>query len=202
MQVYLNDERCDFETESVMEAVTNVSSLAQERGHMVVEIFVDEKQCQEEELAALDESATLIEEVRLVSADPVLLVEDTFADAATALTEVESLQLGAAECLENNQSSDAMDKLNQALSIWHQIQQAVSMGTTVLSRFGETKTSIDQFEKAIAHLEEQLRTLRSFLKNNDSIGLSDSLRYDLSEVVTHWREILQTPIVHSHTKDS
>ncbi len=202
MRVYLNDELCGIETKSVMEAVTKGSTLAQEQGHMVVEIIVDDKSCQEKDLAALEASSSSIEDVRLISTDPVQLVEDTFADAAAALSEVESLQLGAAECLENSQHSDAMDKLNEALTIWHQIQQAVSMGTTVLARFGGTETGIDQFEKAIVHLEEQLRTLRSFLKNNDSIGLSDSLRYDLAEVVTHWREILQMPIVHSPTEDS
>jgi len=192
MQIYLDDQRCELGAESVGQAIAAVADLAEADGRMIVEVHVDGEHWTERELGSPDHANITAEEVRLVSADPVELVSRTFADADEALSAADGLQQEAAELIQADEQRKAMDRLGSALSIWVAVQQAVERGAQLMNvDLDDVRVSEVTAQKTIEDLAEHLRGMRSALEAEDPIQLSDTLRYELPEVVQQWRGLLR-----------
>ena len=196
MRVLLDEHLCDVKVDSVGAAIAAASALAQEKGRLIVEVLVDGQSWNggqtDEEL-----SSARANEVRLTSVEPTDLVCRTFEDASLALADADALQQAAAELLQANQTTPAMEKLNEALSIWSAVRQAVVMGHEVMggaldlskgqSADRDAQASMAQI---INQLNAQLRAIRAALELGDTVALSDTLLYDLPPVVSEWRGML------------
>lgn len=192
MRVLLDNDECDMAVGSVGEAVAAGAALASDRGRTVTDVLVDGTRWSDDQLASPDIEQATAAEVQLITADPGELVSETFAEAAWALSDAGKLQEEAAQLIQAGQPKDAMDKLRDAVSIWLSVQEAVSKGSQ-LARLDLDSVTMDGLSArlCIDRLTEQLRMIRSALQANDPVGLSDTLLYEMPEVVDEWRRLLE-----------
>ena len=197
MRVLLDEQLCNVSADSVDQAIASAAALAQEKGRIIVEVMVDGRQWSHttpESSASAQGSTSPAGEVRLTSADPAQLMNEVYADAASALSEADQLQRQAAELLQTGSTIDAMQKLNDAVSIWMSVQRAVSMGTQLQSSLNRTDietVSQPTLAAAVDHLNGKLGEIRSALQRGDTVALADTLLYDLPNVVEQWRQLLK-----------
>ena len=190
MRVLLDEVVCDVTPQSVAEAIAAGAALAQDRGRTIADVFVDGTRWTDDRLAG-PEVANAAEEVLLVTSDPAVLVSQTLADAAEALVDADTLQREAAELMQADQHVAAMDRLQQAIAIWQAVQQAVVKGSQLVHLdLEQIEVNGTTLRAAVDRLSERLRMMRSALAANDPVGLSDTLLYEMPEVVGEWRELL------------
>ncbi len=184
MQVLLDDIESDVKARTVGDAIDAVAVLARNRGRLVVDVFVDGARWNEQRIASPERQTAVADVVRLISAEPAELVCQTLADA-------DELQQEAARLLQSDQHTISMDKLNEAISIWLSVQQAIVKGSQLVGLdLDEIVVHDSPISASILRLNEQLKVVRSSLAGRDQIGLADTLLYEFPEVVQEWRDIL------------
>ena len=193
MQVLLDGQTLEHcVAESVNEAIGNAADTAREKGRLIVEVVVDgtpweESQIQDE----LAGSTMKAEIVSLTSRDPRQLVISVFEDSMEALLEADTLQQSAAELMQANQIPEAMEKLNEALEIWQSVQKGVLMGAQVAEiQLDNQQVFEDRVTGAIERLNTNFTIIRDGLQSDDPIGISDTLLYEMPEVIKDWRDLL------------
>lgn len=191
MRVLLDHAVCDMKVDSVEEAIAAAADLAHESGRMIVEVVIDGRSWTQADLADVRDLSPC-EELHLTTADPVKLVAQTFAEAGEALREAERLQQAAAELIQADQMSSAMEKLSEALSIWSSVQQAVSMGADVAGLELDVEISAAGLDGVIDRLNTHLKTIRESLESRDPVGLADALLFELPEMNVQWRGLLES----------
>ncbi len=191
MQILIDDLPCDMDANTVGEAIEGAADLARERGRLIVDVTVDGARWTQAELASTRRHAQTAQVVWFSSAEPTELVRHTFAAAVDALTEADELQREAAELLQSDKGTVAMDKLGEAISIWLGVQEAIVSGTQLLGLDLETVTIGDKpFPEATRRLINRLDAVRSGLKQSNQIELADTLLYEFPPIVEEWRHLL------------
>ena len=192
MQILLDDIPCHVQAQTVGEAIEGGAEVARDRGRLIVDVTVDGSHLSEADLASAQQQTRTAGIVRLVSADPVELVRQTLNDAHEALAEADRLQREAAELLQSDERTVAMDKLAEAISIWHCVQEAVTKGTQLigLDLDAERPDGDQDIPDAIRRLKERLNALRRALQDRDEIGLADTLLYEFPQVIEQWQKLL------------
>ena len=203
MRILIDEQPSDIQASSIGEAINTAAAEAEGRGRVIVEVVVDGEPWNEEQLASAELCAGRAQELRLVSADLIDLVQQTLADASEILAGADELQRAAAELLQADRRAEAMDKLAEALVVWRAVQTAVFKSSQALQldldnvRVGESTMS-----QSVTRLNEQLVTLRSALEANDPVALSDALLYEMPHVVAEWREALLAIQTHVRERTS
>ncbi|HRP62417.1 MAG TPA: hypothetical protein PK400_03910 [Phycisphaerales bacterium] len=193
MRVVVDGRECDVDlgSDSVAKVIAACAAIAERDGRMIVDIVVDGASWTAEDVEACEREGASAQEVILTTAEPHALVSSMFGEAADALTDACSLQEQAAELLQADQKSDAMQSLNESLGIWVSVQQAVSQGTSLLGMSLDDLTiEGTPAEEVIQRLEQQLHTLFRQLEADDTVGLADTLLYEMPDVAEQWRGLL------------
>ena len=201
MRVLLDNELCEINADSVTTAVTQAAAVAQKCGRLIVEVVVDGRTWNSDDLEASPAAPILAQEIRLTTADPVELVCQTLDDAGAALMDAERLQTEAAEQIQSGRTASGMTALNQAFGIWSSVQQAVMMGCELanvdLDQFRIDSSNPEESARVIIHkLNNKLREVRDALANHDTVALSDALLYELPAAVRRWRELIDDVRLH------
>ncbi len=186
MRIFLDDAACqDIHADSVAAAVQAAADIARQRGRTIVDVMVDGSKWSADRIDSDEaKAASGANEVRLVTADPLLLVCEAFADAADVLGEIDRLQQTAAELLQADRAGEAMERLGNALELWGSVHQAVTMGSAMAS------VDLQPLQPSVERLTIRLKAVRSALEQRDVVALADTLLYDLPEVVNEWRSLL------------
>jgi hypothetical protein len=190
MRVLLDDMPCDVTVTTVGEALDAAASLAEQRGRLIVDVAVDGTQWTESDLTSPDRTAAGAEVIRFTSAAPTELVRQTFADAADALIDAGDLQRETAQLLQADQRVVSLDKLNEAISIWLQVQEAIVKGSQLAGLKLDDVALPRPIGESISVLNERLEAVHGALAQEDVIALADTLLYEFPEVVEEWRGIL------------
>ncbi len=176
---------------SVKEATDVAANVTRDRGRMIVEVIVDGEKLNEKQIQDELAGSSPADEVQFNSADSRKLVSSAFQDSIDALAEADNFQREAAELIQADRSSEAMEKLNQAIQIWQSVQKAVMIGVEIVTVDpGDEKHFEELITGAIERLNQQLSTIKEGLNSDDPIGISDALMYDMPEVVQEWRSLL------------
>lgn len=192
MQVYLDERRCEVCAESVGEAIAAAAEIVHKDGRMIVEVSVDGEQWTERELNSPEHVHSLVGDIRLITADPTELVCTTFAEAADALNDADELHREAAELIQADQNRKAMEKLCDALSIWVAVQEAVQKGAALIQvDLDELKICETTAQQSVERLAVQLQEMKQAVETEDPVHLSDTLMYELPDVVQQWRAMLR-----------
>lgn len=192
MQVFLDDKPCDIRADCIGDAIAALAAIAEDDGRMIVDVQVDGDAWGEAQLNDRASVNATADEVRLRSAEPRALVAQTLADAADALHDANTLQTDAAELIQSDDQKQGMSKLQDAISIWLGVEQAVTKGTELVGldldscRVGERPA-----QAYVDRLNTQLTIVRNQLEAGDHLGLADTLLYDLPEIVEEWRTLLK-----------
>jgi hypothetical protein len=193
MRVLLDEQPWESTATTIGDTIAAAAAEARSRGRVVVEVVVDGVPWGEAQLASPESCSGAADELRLVTNDLAGLVRATLSEGATALVDADLLQREAAEDLQAGRTTEAMTRLGAALAIWDSVQEAVSRSAEAFDLdldtldVGGAKVA-DRVETLKRHLDAVQRALES----KDPVGLSDTLLYDLPEVVGEWREMLET----------
>ncbi len=192
MQILIDEVPCNVDAGTVGEAIESASELARNRGRLIVDVTVDGRRLTEADLASSRRHDEAAEIIRFTSADPVEIVTHAFEDAQDALTEADELQREAAELLQSDQHTVSMDKLNEAVSIWLSVQEAIVKGAQVVGLDLDT-VHVDgtPFQEVIHRLNGCLKIIRRGLQDRDEIALADTLLYEFPQIVEQWRGLLR-----------
>ncbi|MHC4080723.1 MAG: hypothetical protein ACYS15_01025 [Planctomycetota bacterium] len=190
MQVLLDDMPCEVNATTVGEALDAASALAEQRGRLIVDVSVDGTRWTESDLSSPDRTDAAAEIVHFTSAAPRELVRQTFADAADALTDADDLQRETAQLLQADRRTVSLDKLNAAISIWLQVQEAIVKGSQLAGLDLDTVALPRPIGESINALNQRLEAVHGALARDDVIALADTLLYEFPEVVEEWRRIL------------
>ncbi len=192
MQVLLDDTPCDLDARTVGEAIDAGSGLAGHCGRLIVEVFVDDVHWTDDDLGSAERRSGGAAVVRLVSADPRSVVTDAFGDAIDALIDADRLQQEAARLLQSDRHTVALDSLGEALTIWLAVQTAIIKGTRLVGLdLDSLATGGRPLTQSISTLNHRLGVMRNALADRDVIGLADTLLYEMPQVVSEWRLILE-----------
>lgn len=191
MRILLDDIPCDVQARTIGEAIDAAASLAEDRGRLVVDVNVDGRHWSDADFACPNRAGDGAQVVRFTTARPAELVRQTFADAADALVDAGYLQRQAAELLQSDEHTVSFDKLNDAISIWLSVQEAVVKGSRLagLDLDGVTVNGVPLIE-AVNRLNERLGVVCSALRTGDRTGLADTLLYEFPPIVEEWRTVL------------
>jgi hypothetical protein len=188
----LDRETCDIAPESVGEAIAAGAALARDRGRLVVEVYVDGERWSDECFDQPQRLGANAHEVALVSAHAGEMVRQTILDAAEALDDIEALQREAAGLIQSGAMAGAMERLGSALELWTMVQRAAGTGSQLAGvPLDHVRTAGSTMSEGIASLNARLESMRESLSNRDPVALSDTLLYDLPEVVQTWRGLLR-----------
>jgi len=191
MRLLLDEQPCEVHAGSIGEAIRSAAALAEDRGRLIIEVIVDGDRWDEEQLASEEACAGVAEEIRCTSASRDELVARTLTDAADALTRADELQREAAELIQTDQAAEAKGMIGRAVNIWLTVLEAVARSAEALQLdLGTFRVAGEPLPASIERLKERLQSLQAALQMDDSVAVSDTLLYELPDVVTEWREIL------------
>lgn len=195
MRVLLDNQPCDIQADSVTAAVTRAAALAQQNGRLIVEVIVNGRTWNSDDLDKLDQQPLVAEEIRLTTAEPAALICQTLDDAADALLDAERLQRESAQTMQAGQTASGLAMLNQAFGVWSSVQQAVTMSCELagidLDQFRIESQEPGESARVILHkLNNHLRQVRDALANRDEVALTDALLYEMPAAVRSWRELI------------
>lgn len=201
MRILLDDQPYDIQADSVTAAVARAAALAQQNGRLIVEVIVNGRTWNSDDLDKLDQQPITADEIRLTTADPAALICQTLDDAADALVDAERLQKQSAEMIQAGQTAPGMTMLNQAFAVWSSVQQAVTMSCELagldLDKFRIESNHPGESARVILHnLNNHLRHVRDALANRDEVALTDVLLYELPAAVRSWRELIDDVRLH------
>lgn len=192
MQVFVDEQPCEVTAGCVGEAIAAAAELVQRDGRMIVEVSVDGEKWTEQELSSPEHIRAVVGNVHLTTADPTELVCSTFADAAEALEDADELQREAAELIQADDGRRAMEKLCDALAIWTAVQDAVQKGAALLEvDLHDVKICETTAQESVERLADRLKDMKQAVEMDDPINLSDTLMYELPDVVQQWRAMLR-----------
>lgn len=191
MRILLDDKETAIKAATVGDGLEKASVLAQERGRLIVEVEVDGIHWTEEDLAAPDGAARPFTELKLLTAHPGELLQETFAQAADAVSQLDQLQRDCADLLQKGDNRPGFDKLLEVLAVWAAVQTALSRGLSlgVLSPQAVAETGID-FDGAVRSLDARLRTLHQAMGAQDIVAICDELVYEFPPVAETFVELL------------
>lgn len=191
MQVYLDDTPCDVDCQSLAHAIADAAAQAEQAGRLIVEVMVDGQSWTQQQLSGEDMTQATANEVRMTSVDPAQLIGETVTHARAALDQIDAIQREAAELLQQDEHREAMGKLEEAISIWMNIQDAAAKCAEMLHiELADLASEYVDPNQAMQTLTEKLGQVRQALLDDDTVTLSDTLLYELPDVVDQWKSLL------------
>jgi hypothetical protein len=119
------------------------------------------------------------------------LLHATLGQASELLEQTAGWAEEAANLLSDGKTSCAMEKLQQVLSSWQEVQDATQLAARALgTQVEELTVSGQRVQETLEPLKLKLRDLRTALQNGDLVLVGDLLRYELEEWFDCWRGVL------------
>ncbi|MBL4702817.1 MAG: hypothetical protein JKX85_16350 [Phycisphaeraceae bacterium] len=192
MAIYLDEQELTLEATSLKDVVQAANAQALSQGRIVVEISLDGQVIPADQLASRQaESLPQGKDVHLVSSRPSELAIDTLNQCLQSLDEARKITSDAAQLLQQDDTTAAIEQIAQSMSIWQQVQAVVSQSTQLTgidlnTRELDGEPINDIIRKHVTHLTE----LRDLLKAKDSLGLADVLTYEWPSVLDRWQQLV------------
>jgi len=195
VNVYLDNEKLDDAGASLAAALDAGSAAARSRGRIVVEVYADGAAAPETHLSDPPPHEPYADELRLVTADPLLLVRSTMYDAADALDSTRELHARTASLLQKGDTVEAMQALGETLRIWEIVRRGLADSCSLLDlpveRALESEVDTAGAEQLTEALTTRLSEIRDALAREDFSSLADILAYDMDDQVEDWKSALR-----------
>ncbi|MFW6032405.1 MAG: hypothetical protein ACOCTI_03430 [Phycisphaeraceae bacterium] len=197
MAILIDEQRTELAGSTLAEVLDSAQNELQPRGRVVVEVALDGRSLSGPDLETEQDAAVADRDVRLTTADPRQLVAQTLRQVDDRLEEARELQNEAAELLQQDKPSSAMDRVGEAINIWLQAQQAV-LNSAMLLGIDLDQLTIDgePLKSFTDELLEQLQNVKELLGSQDTVALADALAYEWPELVDRWHRLLATLVAH------
>lgn len=192
MDIYLDNDPITLEAGPLGALIETAQATLPEGERMIVEVRVDGRTLNNEEIDQRLEKTVDAEELQFITARPDDLARQALDEVDDALIRAGEAQQQAADLLQQDRAHDAMTPIRDALSVWSQTQQAVLQSAQLLNVDLDNLPLEDTSPgELVNQTSEHLRAVRDQLENHDWIGLADTLAYDLGEAAPAWRKLIQ-----------
>ena len=191
MAIYIDDQPTDLAGANLGEVLTSASQGLAGDGRVLVEVMLDGKRLTGDELDKHQHTALGDTEVRLTSADPKALALSTLEQIREHLPHAGTLHEVAAEQLQADHPSEAMEHIAAAVEVWMQTQEAV-LGSAGLVGLGLDEVEVDgePMSAFTDELIQQLHGLKDLIAAKDTVALADALAYEWPAVVHRWDALI------------
>ena len=195
MAIYLDDQPTELTGATLTEILASASEGLAADGRVVVEVMVDGKVIAGDALGD-HQNATLGDaEVRLTSADPKALAVSTLTQVREQLPLAGALHEQAAEQLQADNPTEALQHIAEAIDIWMQTQEAVLGSAGVVGlELDAVKVDGEPMSAFTEELIQQLHGLKDLITSKDTVALADTLAYEWPAIVQRWDELIETLI--------
>jgi len=195
MSIFVDDTPIELEGETLEQVLGSARAHLSPSGCVVVDVVIDGESLDGQQLGAPEQIALQEREVRLYTADPTELAVSTLGQVRQQLGEADQAQQRAAELLQQDQASEALHLVSQALDTWLQTQQAVQHSATLLGLdLDALEVDGQQASTIIQGLADQLHQLKDTINNGDTARLADALAYEWPTTVQLWDRLITTLI--------
>lgn len=192
MDIFIDDKPFACPESDLCALIAAVRRQVEPEGLIVVEIRVDGRPLDDEDLSRPSAAPLQAREVQFLTAIPGQIVGEALLSASLMLQDVRETQRAAADLLTADQPAKALDHVRTTLNVWQQAQQSVQQSAALLRiDLNDVRVNDQPITAVINDLVEKLSTIREQLTSNDWVGLSDSIGYDLDIAAQQWVELLQ-----------
>jgi hypothetical protein len=195
MTVFVDDQPAALTGQTLEALLAAARDHLAASGRVVVDVVMDGEALTETQLSQPEQVTTDGAEVRLYTADPAELAVDTLEQVKARLGEAAQMHERAAELLQQDQPSEGLQKVAEAIEVWLQTQQAVQHSGELLGLdLGQMSIDGRAMSDVTSDLAQQLRSLKDMLESGDTVALADALAYEWPETVQQWDRLVQTMI--------
>ncbi|MHB1155959.1 MAG: hypothetical protein ACYC26_03865 [Phycisphaerales bacterium] len=191
MPIYLDNQPLDTDVQTVGQAIAAARDSSSAGGRLIVEVRIDGEVLVNESLEAAHDQQVGDRELQLTTAEPKELARQTLLEMREALAATADDQQRAAELLQADQNTGALQHVRQALGVWQQTQQSVLHSAQLLGIRLDDITVRDQpVAQLVAALTDHLMLVRQQLLAGDWLGLADTLSYEMNDAVATWTAVI------------
>jgi len=191
MPVLLDDQTVDFGVQQLGEVLGKANEQATAQGRLVVEVSIDGRVLNHNELQEMAQVPTVAVTVGLKTANMKDLALETLDQAQDQLDSVRDLQEDAADLLQEDKAIEGFEKIGKLIEMWIQTQQAVG-GVAQLMKLDLSKVQVDDqpLSTVSESMVQQLMQLKEAIEAGDTVTLSDALAYEWPEQVDRWERLI------------
>ncbi len=195
MAIYLDDQPTELTGESLTEILASASEGLAADGRVVVEVMVDGKVIAGDALGDHQNAPLGDTEVRLTTADPKALAVSTLMQVREQLPLAGTLHEQAAEQLQADNPTEALQHIAEAIEVWMMTQEAVMGSAGVVGlELDAVKVDGEPMSAFTEELIQQLHGLKDLITSKDTVALADTLAYEWPAIVQRWDELIETLI--------
>ena len=193
MRAYLDDQPLRPDPASADDALRAGANAAQRRGRIIIDIIADGRSVGPDDLGT--PSVSPVDELRLVSAEPLALVREALGDARGLLSDLRAVQTRAADAFMLGEFEDGVVQLRDVVGAWQRVRTAAEQAGVLLSTPVES-LALDvgdgprPMRNEIETLAATLSSLRDAITRQDVAALADLLEYDLGALARRWDRLL------------
>lgn len=168
-----------------------VQEMLNETGRLIVQVEVDGTVYTGDQLESLANLALAEHDVKLSTESPNTLAAETLQAVQAGLADLRQLQESAAELMQQDKAGEGLDSMQQAITLWLQINQAVGQSAALCEVDLNSLQVDDQpMTNILDETRHKLEELKDMLVEKDTVALSDVLGYEWPELVQQWDELL------------
>jgi hypothetical protein len=197
MNVLLDMNPIDVVDESLAGAMSAAVEIAEQNGRTIVEVVLDGQPVLGDQLENASTDPIPSSNIEFVSADPVLLVQQSLFDAAEALASTRESHTEIAEKLQGgDEAPKALAQLGETLAVWQGVQDVLSRGYGLLNldpgalAIPNEIAGGKDLSTLFSELSDQLREVRRSLEDHDLASLADAVGYELEPMAQQWSQVL------------
>lgn len=137
--------------------------------------------------------ATRYERIDVQTGVPGILVAHALEDALVTLQTAEQERAEVVSMFGEGKAGDAIILLGTCLGHWYQINEAISKSLGLLGAVAESlEWDLAQLAESLDPVTEKLGQIKSAVKLQDYVALSDILEYEFVEVTACWGKVIET----------
>ena len=187
MRILLDGTKCTFSAETIATAIEQGVEQAHSLGRVVVQIDVDDRTM---ELEQLRDSAFTSQGAREISITSLTERELLLSSLDLGQSAIEVAQIHftkAAQLIQSGNTQDAMKEMSEGIELWQTVEQTVFRET--VPQIGHPDIP-EQLEAHVRTLRSALSTLQTAITGGDMVSLSDILLYEFPETSQEWARFL------------
>ena len=193
MRILLDGSHCkDLDATTVGEAIEAACNRAQQLGRVVIQVDVNQRTLEPDQLRDPETISSTAEEVALTSLEPVGLLRQTLALGVDALQAANERFAMAAHAIQAGEAEKATTSLKEGIEFWqtvdeHVLREAVPM----VQQLSTNAPPKSEFDALVSELEDALGSIKQAISSGDLAALSDSLLYEFPDTSQRWVQFFE-----------
>jgi hypothetical protein len=191
MTVTVDDQPLPAERLGLKTVGQVLAHLQRDGNRLVVHVLIDGEEPDLDRLAQIKQAPLAGHSLYIETANPREMALDVLAEVEKQLDEADRLKTEAADLLQRNQTTKALERLSGCFTTWQHAQESV-LKTAQLLRIDLATIRVGEraLHDVLVEFTGQLRTIREALEARDYVSLGDVLLYEMTGTCEQWRAAL------------